>query len=133
MNGRTHHQGMNMAPVKETEYLRQKVHDYNKLPTNDRNLESDSISTRADLKESKQEMQFLGISEQHEAEDPIANLYKLDIAKYMYTLVMIDRQSKIKTVYLEIDEATKDVIHLVPSYGRDVWKNEKAIRTSTTF
>jgi len=49
---RTHHQGMNMAPVKETEYLRGKVQEHNKLPTDNRNLESSHIqSTQEELKE----------------------------------------------------------------------------------
>ena len=42
-DGQTHHQGMNMAPVKETEYLREKVHDNNKLPMNYENLEPSNI------------------------------------------------------------------------------------------
>jgi hypothetical protein len=44
-------------------------------------------------------MQFLENNEQPRAEDPIANLYKLDLAKFMYTLVMLDRQNKSKLVY----------------------------------
>ncbi len=70
-------------------------------------------------------MQFLRNSEQPRAEDPISNLYELDIAKYMYTLVMIDRQSKIKTVYLEVNETTKEVIHIIPSYGLENWKKRQ--------
>ena len=51
-DGRTHRQGMNMDPVKETEYLRGKVQEHNKLPTDNRNLESSHIqSTQEELKE----------------------------------------------------------------------------------
>ena len=50
-------------------------------------------------------MQFLGNNEQPRVEDPIANLYKIDLAKFMYTLVMLDRQSKNKLVYFEVDES----------------------------
>ena len=60
------------------------------------------------------------------AEDPIANLYKIDLAKFMYTLVMLDRQNKSKLVYLEVDEVTKEVLHIIPSYGLENWKKEKA-------
>jgi hypothetical protein len=123
-DGRTHLQGMNMAPVKETEYLREKVHDNNKLPMNYRNLEPSSIqSTREELKES-QEVRFLGNFESR-AEDPIANLYKLDLAKYMFTLVMIDRRTKNKLVYFEVNETTKEVLQVIPSYGLEKWKKEK--------
>jgi hypothetical protein len=103
-NGRTHHQGMNMAPVKETEYLRGKVHDNNKLPMNENPEPSSIQSTQEELKKTKREMQFPGNNEQFGAEDPIANLYRLDLAKFMYTLVMLDRQNKSKLVYLEVDE-----------------------------
>jgi hypothetical protein len=117
---------MNMAPVKETEYLRGKVHDNNKLPMNYGNLEPSSIqSTQEELKEPK-EVQFLGNYEQSTAEDPIDNLYKLDLAKCMYTLVTLDRQNKTKLVYLEVDEVTKEVLHIIPSYGLENWKEEKA-------
>ena len=121
---RTHHQGMNMAPVKETEYLREKVRDNNKLLTNE-NLEPSSIqSTQEELKKTKREMKFLGNNEQPRAEDPIANLYKLDLAKFMYTLVMLDRQNKSNLVYLEVDEATKEVLHIIPSYGLEKEKRK---------
>ena len=76
-------------------------------------------------------MQFPGNNQQPRAEDPIANLYKLDLAKYMYTLVMLDKQSKDKTVYLEVNEATREVIYLIPSYGLDAWKKEKATKSHT--
>jgi hypothetical protein len=125
-DGPTPHQGMNMAPVRETEYLREKVHDNNKLPTNE-NLEPSSIqSTKEELKKTKREMQFLGNNEQPRAEDPIANLYKLDLAKFMYILVMLDRQNKSKLVYLEVNDVTKEVFHIIPSYGLEIWKKEKA-------
>jgi hypothetical protein len=126
-DGRTHHQGMNMAPVKETEYLREKVHDKNNLPMNSENLEPSSIQrTQEELKITKREMQFPGNNEQPRAEDPIANLYKLDLAKFMYTLVMLDRQNKSKLVYLEVDEVTKEVLHIISSYSIENWKKEKA-------
>jgi hypothetical protein len=126
-DGRTHHQGMNMAPVKETEYLREKVPDNNKLPMNSGDLEPSSIqSTQEALKETKREMQFLGNHKQPRTKDPIANLYKLDLAKFMYTLVTLDRQNKSKLVYLEVDEVTKDVLHIIPSYSLENWKKEKA-------
>ena len=125
-DGRTHHQGMNMAPVKETGYLRGKVHDNNKLPMNYENIEPSSIqSTQEELKKTKREMQFLGNNEQPRTEDPIANLYKLDLAKFMYTLVMLDRQNKCKLVYLEVDEVTKEVLHIIPSYGLESWKKKQ--------
>ena len=115
-----------MAPVKETEYLREKVHDNNKLPMNYENLEPSNIqSTQEELKKTEREMQFLGNNEQPRAEDPIANLYKLDLAKFMYTLVTLDRQNKSKLVYLEVDEVTKEVLHIIPSYGLEKWKKEK--------
>jgi hypothetical protein len=125
-DGRTHHQGMNMAPVKETEYLREKVHDNNKLPMSENPEPSSIQSTQEELKKTKREMQFLGNNEQPRAEDPITNLYKLDLARYMFTLVMIDRQSKNKLVYLELNETTKEVLHIIPSYGLEKWKKEKA-------
>ena len=125
-DGRTHHQGMNRAPVKETEYPQEKVQDHNKLPMNNKNLESSHIGpTQERLKEPK-EIEAIGNSQQPRAEDPIPNLYKLDLAKYMFTLVMIDRQSKNKLVYFEVDETTKEVIALIPSYGLEKWKKEKA-------
>ena len=121
-----------MAPVKETEYLREKVHDNNKLPMNYENLEPSNIqSTQEELKKTEREMQFLGNNEQPRAEDPIANLYKLDLAKFMYTLVTLDRQNKSKLVYLEVDEVTKEVLHIIPSYGRENWKKEKAEANSS--
>ena len=130
-DGRTHHQGMNMAPVKETEYLQEKVHDNNTLPMNE-NLEPSSIqSTQEELKKTKREMQFPGNNEQSRAEDPIANLYKIDLAKFMYTLVMLDRQNKSKLVYLEVDEVTKEVLHIIPSYGLENWKKERQIKSSS--
>ncbi len=55
--GRTHHQGMNMAPVKETEYLRGKVHENNKLRMNE-NLEPSSIYTREGLKKLNEKCNF---------------------------------------------------------------------------
>jgi hypothetical protein len=121
-----------MAPVKETEYLREKVHDNNKLPMNYENLEPSNIqSTQEELKKTEREMQFLGNNEQPRAEDPIANLYKLDLAKFMYTLVTLDRQNKSKLVYLEVDEVTKEVLHIIPSYGLENWKKEKAEANSS--
>ena len=123
---RSYHQGMNKAPVKETEYLREKVHDNNKLPMNYGNLEPSSIqSTQEELKKTEREMQFLGNNEQPRAEDPIPNLYKLDLAKFMYILVMLDRHNKSKLVYLEVDEVTKEVLHIIHSYGLENWKKEK--------
>ena len=71
-------------------------------------------------------MQFPGNNEQSRAEDPIANLYTLYLAKFMYTLVMLDRQNKSKLVYLEVNEITKEVLHIIPSYGLENWKKEKA-------
>jgi hypothetical protein len=70
-------------------------------------------------------MQFLGNNEHSRAEDPITNLYKLDLAKFMYTLVMLDRQNKSKLVYLEVDEVTKEVLHIIPSYGLESWKKKQ--------
>ena len=70
-------------------------------------------------------MQFLGNNEQPRAEDPIPNLYKLDLARFMYTLVMLDRQNKNKVVYFEVNEVTKEVLHIIPSYGLEKWKKEK--------
>jgi hypothetical protein len=107
-DGHPHHQGMNMSPVKETEYLREKVHDNNKLPMNSENLEPSNIQrTQEKLKKTKREMQFLGNSQQPRSENPIANLYKIDLAKFMYKLVMLDRQNNSKLVYLEVNEVTK--------------------------
>ncbi len=83
-------------------------------------------STQEELKKTKREMQFPGNNEQSRAEDPIANLYRLDLAKFMYTLVMLDRQNKSKLVYLEVDEVTKEVLHIIPLYGLENWKKEKA-------
>jgi hypothetical protein len=124
-DGRTHHQGMNRTFVKGSGYPQEKVQVHNKLPMSNKNLESSHIGpTQERLKEPK-EIEAIGNSQQPRAEDPIANLYKIDLAKFMYTLVMIDRRSKDKTVYLEVDGATKDVIHLVPSYGLDAWKKER--------
>ena len=71
-------------------------------------------------------MQFLGNNEQPRVEDPIANLYKIDLAKFMYTLVMLDRQSKNKLVYFEVDEVTKEVLYIISSYGLENWKKERA-------
>jgi hypothetical protein len=82
------------------------------------------LHTQEELKEPK-EVQFLGNYEQSTAEDPIANLYKLDLAKFMYTLVMLDRQNKSNLVYLEVDEVTKEVLHIIPSYGLENWKKER--------
>jgi len=57
---------------------------------NNKNHEPSSIqSTQESLKEPK-EVQFLGNYEQSRAEDPIANLYKIDLAKFMYILVKLD-------------------------------------------
>jgi hypothetical protein len=118
---------MNRAPVKETEYLRGKVHDNNKLSMNYENPEPSSIQrTQEELKKTKREMQFLGSNEQPRAEDPIANLYKIDLARFMYTLVMLDRQNKSKLVYLEVNEGTKEVLHIISSYGLEKRKKEKA-------
>jgi hypothetical protein len=126
-DGHPHHQSMDMTPVKETEYLREKVHDNNKLPMNYGNLEPSSIqSTQEELKKTKQEMQFPRNSQQPRSENPIANLYKIDLAKFMYKLVILDRQNKSKLVYLEVDEVTKEVLHIIPSYGLEKWKKEKA-------
>jgi hypothetical protein len=44
----------------------------------------------------------------------------------MYTLVMLDRQSKNKLVYFEVDEVTKEVLYIISSYGLENWKKEKA-------
>jgi hypothetical protein len=122
---RTHREGMNMTPVKESEYLRGKVHDNNKLPMNYEHPEPSSIqSTQERLKEPK-EIEAIGNSQQPRAEDPKPNLYKLDLAKYMFTLVMIDRRSKNKLVYFEVDETTKEVVALIPSYGLDAWRKQR--------
>jgi hypothetical protein len=121
-NKQTAHRGMNTTLVKGSDYLQEKA-----LSMNNQNHERSSTqSTQNDLKESKREMEFLGISEQHGAEDPIANLYKIDLAKFMYTLVMLDRQNKGKLVYLEVDEVSKEVLHIIPSYGLENWKKERA-------
>jgi hypothetical protein len=119
-DGRTHHQIMDMTPVKGS-HPQENVHDH-KVP---KNLEPSGIQdTQEELKEPK-EVQFLGNYEQSRAEDPIANLYKIDLAKFMYTLVSLDRQNKSKLVYL-VDEVTKEVLHIIPSYGLENWKKEKA-------
>jgi hypothetical protein len=124
-DGRSYQQGMNKAPVKEREDLQEKVHDYDKPLISYKNQQPSHIqSTREEFKE-PQEMRFHGNDVQYRTEDPTANLYKLDMFKYMYTLVMIDRHSKDKTVYLEVNEATKEVMHLVPSYGLDAWKKRQ--------
>jgi hypothetical protein len=126
VDGLTRHQGMNRTFVKGVGYPQEKVQDHNKLPMNNKNLESSHIGpTQERLKEPK-EIEAIGNSQQPRAEDPIPNLYKLDLAKYMFTLVMIDRQSKNKLVYFEVDETTKEVIALIPSYGLEKWKKEKA-------
>jgi hypothetical protein len=117
--GRTHHQGMDMTHVKGS-HPQENVHDHN-VP---KNLEPSSIHAQEELKEPK-EVQFLGNNEQPRVEDPIANLYKLDLAKFMYTLVMLDRQNKNKLVYLEVDEVTKEVLHIIPSYGLEDWKKRQ--------
>jgi hypothetical protein len=120
-DGRTHHQNMDMTPVKGS-HPQENVHDH-EVP---KNLEPSGIQdTLEELKEPK-EVQFLGNYEQSRAEDPIANLYKIDLAKFMYTLVSLDRQNKSKLVYLEVDEVTKEVLHIIPSYGLENWKKEKA-------
>jgi hypothetical protein len=125
-DGRTHHQGMNMTLVKGSGYPQEKEQDHNKLPMNNKNLESSHIGpTQERLKEPK-EIEAIGNSQLPRAEDPIPNLYKLDLAKYMFTLVMLDRQNKSKLVYLEVDEVTKEVLHIIPSYGLENWKKEKA-------
>jgi hypothetical protein len=121
-----HHQVMNMTLVKGSGYPLEKVQDHNKLTMNNKDPESSHIqSTQEKLKE-PQDMQFLGNNEQPRAEDPIANHYKLDLAKFMYTLVTLDRQNKSKLVYLEVDEVTKEVLHIIPPYGLENWKKEKA-------
>jgi hypothetical protein len=123
---RTHHQDMNRTFVNGSGYPQEKVQDHNKLPMSNKNLEPSHIGpTQERLKEPK-EIEAIGNSQQPRAEDPIPNLYKLDLAKYMFTLVMIDRQSKNKLVYFEVDETTKEVVALVPSYGLEKWKKEKA-------
>jgi hypothetical protein len=43
----------------------------------------------------------------------------------MYTPVMLDRQNNSKLVYLEVDEVTKEVLQVIPSYGLEKWKKEK--------
>jgi hypothetical protein len=125
-DGRTHHQGMNRTFVKGSGYPQEKVQDHNKLPMNNKNLESSHIGpTQEELKKTKPEMQFLRNNKQPRAEDPIANLYKIDLAKFMYTLVTVDRRSSDKLVYLEVDEVTKEVLHIIPSYGLENWKKER--------
>ena len=90
VDGLTRHQGMNRTFVKGVGYPQEKVQDHNKLPMNNKNHEPSSIqSTQESLKEPK-EVQFLGNYEQSRAEDPIANLYKIDLAKFMYILVKLD-------------------------------------------
>jgi hypothetical protein len=125
-DGRTYHQGLNTTPVKGSEYPQEKVQDYDVLPTNNKNLEPSYIqSTLEKLKETKGEMQFLGNSEQHGAENQVANLYELDLAKFMYTLVMLDRQNKSKLVYLEVNEVTKEVLHLYPRMALRIGKKKR--------
>ena len=69
---------MDMTPVKGS-YPQENVHDH-EVP---KNLEPSGIQdTLEELKEPK-EVQFLGNYEQSRAEDPIANLYKIDLAKFM--------------------------------------------------
>jgi len=98
-DGRTYQQGLNMTSVKEGEYPQEK-----ELSMSNKNHEPSSTqSTQEELKEPK-EVRFLGNNEQPRTEDPITNLYKLDLAKFMYTLVIVDRRSKDKLVYLEIDK-----------------------------
>jgi hypothetical protein len=46
----------------------------------------------------------------------------------MYTPVMLDRQNNSKLVYLEVDEVTKEVLHIISSYGLENWKKEKATK-----
>jgi hypothetical protein len=119
-DGHPHHQSMDMTPVKGT-HPQENVHDHN-VP---KNLEPSGIQrTQEELKEPK-EVQFLGNYEQSRAEDPIANLYKIDLAKFMYTLVTLDRQNKSKLVYLELNETTKEVLHIIPSYGLENWKKRQ--------
>jgi hypothetical protein len=120
-DGHPHHQSMDMTSVKGS-HPQENVDDHN-VP---KNLEPSGIQdTQEELKEPK-EVQFLGNYEHSRAEDPIANLYKIDLAKFMYTLVMLDRQNKSKLVYLEVDEVTKEVLHIISSYGLENWKKEKA-------
>ena len=45
--------------------------------------------------------------------------------KYIYTLVMLDRQNKTKLVYLEVNEVAKEVLHIIPTYGQENWKKER--------
>jgi len=124
-DGRTHHQGMNMTLLKGSGYPQEKVQDHNKLPMNNKNLESSHIGpTQERLKEPK-EIETIGNSQQPRAEDPIPNLYKLDLAKFMYTLVTLDRQNKSKLVYLEVNKVTKEVLHIIPSYGLEKWKKKQ--------
>jgi hypothetical protein len=41
---------------------------------------------------------------------------------------MLDRQNNSKLVYLEVDEVTKEVLHIISSYGLESWKKEKAAK-----
>jgi hypothetical protein len=43
----------------------------------------------------------------------------------MYILVKLDWQNNSKLVYLEVNEATKEVLHIIPSYGLEKWKKER--------
>jgi len=43
----------------------------------------------------------------------------------MYTFVMVDRRSKDKLVYLEVNEATKEVFHIIPTYALESWKKRQ--------
>ena len=107
---KTHHTGVNSTLANGCEYPQEKV-----LSMSNKNHEPSSIqSTQEELKE-PQEMEAIENREQPKS-DPIANLYKLDLAKYMYTLVMLDRRSKNKLICLEVDETTKEVVDLIPSY-----------------
>jgi hypothetical protein len=70
---------MNRTFVKGSGNPQEKVQDHDKLPMNNKNLESSHIGpTQERLKEPK-EVQFLGNYEHSRAEDPIANLYKIDL------------------------------------------------------
>ena len=70
-------------------------------------------------------MQFLGNNEQPRAEDPIATLQARP-GQVHVQLVMLDRQNKSKLVYLEVNEVTIEVLHIISSYGLENWKKEKA-------
>jgi hypothetical protein len=128
-DGRTHNQGMNMTLLKGSGYPQEKVQDQNKLPMNNKNLESSHIGPTQEKLKEPQEMEAIGNSQQPRVEDPITNLYKLDLAKYMFTLVMIDRQSKNKLVYLEVNGTTKEIVSLIPSYGLEKWKKKGSLAT----